>query len=146
MRDARWLRCLVQALGSDVVLLNPNQSSSTSNFQNAEKRTFTERVLSLLMVETSQHSGTTAKLIHLADEVVREHGHLSISQASYNPASLDEQTLHNFIDAYLKPTSAASRPRSSPKDPPMPYVPDATRTGRDRKRPKRRKMDNMYLS
>lgn len=138
----------------------PSDSLSDQNSTNAEERTFTERVLSLLMIEideTSQDSGTT-KLIHLADEVVREHRRLNTSRVIENPNTTppasphqpDEQTLRNSVDALLKPTngvfillrrrllgalasSLASALQSQERARAV-HVPDTMQTGRDRKR------------
>ncbi|KAH8111593.1 hypothetical protein DFH11DRAFT_1612459 [Phellopilus nigrolimitatus] len=140
--------------------ISPSNSLSDQNFTNAEERTFTERVLSLLMIEideTSQDSGTT-KLIHLADEVVREHRRLSNSQASDNPNTTtpasphqpDEQMLRNSVDALLSSTngvfillrrrllgalaSSLASALQSQERARAAHVPDTMQTGRDRKR------------
>lgn len=113
------------------------------------QRSFTERVLALLMIEideSSLDSGTT-KLVNLADEVVHEYSRVSSSNSSQFSASPSEQTIRSAVDTLLQPTNAVFiLLRKRLVDAISDYlsstfqrndqVPFTMQTGRDRKRPK----------
>lgn len=84
----------------------PTRPSSSDNSIDSQGSSFTERVLSLLMIEVKEEEDSgTIKLTNLADEVVREHQRsFTLENNNRTNSPMDGTALRAAVDKLLRPT------------------------------------------